>query len=55
MVTTVKTMAAPPLEEKSATKLTNNQSINPNVVAVAHNIVLGLWKDPWTRLYWAQT
>jgi hypothetical protein len=29
-------MVAPPLEEKPATKLTNNQSLNPNGVAATH-------------------
>jgi hypothetical protein len=36
-------------------KTQNNQSLNHDVVMVAHNIVLGSSKDPCTHPYWAQT
>jgi hypothetical protein len=36
-------------------KTHNNQSLNLNVVATTHNIVLGSWKHPWTHPYWAHT
>jgi hypothetical protein len=35
-------------------KTNNNQRLNPNVVAVAHNILLGSWQDTWTCPYWAR-
>jgi broad specificity phosphatase PhoE len=36
-------------------KTHNNQSLNPNVVVVTHNIMLGSWKDHWMCPYWART
>jgi hypothetical protein len=36
-------------------KTNNNQSINHNMVTVAHNIVLGSWEDLWMRPYWSRT